>query len=138
MEMQNGAKDFVKVMKKVKPKIVFSSDIVGTNGAVARQGRDFEKYVFAQSFGNFETLKALTSVGGELALETGRGNPYPHKLGVIEKCAYADILLVDGNPLEDITVIGANSVWFDAPLREKGTKTIRVIIKDGKFFKNTL
>jgi len=138
MEMKNGAKDFIKVMKKVKPKIVFSSDVVGSNGAVARQVRDFEKWVFAESFGNFEALKAMTSVGGELAMETGRGNPYPHKLGVIEKGAYADILLVDGNPLKDITVLGAHPVWFDAPLREKGIKTIQVIMKDGKIYKNTL
>jgi hypothetical protein len=33
--------------------------------------------------------------------------------------AYADILLVDGNPLKDITVLGAHSKWFDAPLIKK-------------------
>lgn len=138
MEMKNGAKDFFDVIKKVKPKVVFSSDIVSTNGVTARKARDFEKYVFAQNLGNYETLKAMTSVGGELAAETGRGNPYPHKLGVIENGAYADILLVDGNPLEDITVLGASNKWFDAPEREKGIKTIPVIMKDGKFFKNAL
>ena len=31
---------------------------------------------------------------------TGRGNPYPEKLGVIAAGAYADILIVDGNPHE--------------------------------------
>ncbi len=66
-------------------------------------------------------------------------NPYPDgKLGVIEKGAYADILLVDGNPLEDITVIGGNKEWFTAAPRERGIETIRVIMEDGKFFKNTL
>lgn len=35
-------------------------------------------------------------------------------LGVIQEGAYADILLVDGNPLEDITVIGGNEVWLQA------------------------
>ena len=51
---------------------------------------------------------------------------------------YADILIVDGNPLEDITVIGGNTEWFTAPPREKGIASIRVIMKDGKFYKNTL
>ena len=38
----------------------------------------------------------------------GLMNPYPDaKLGVIEEDAYADILIVDGNPLEDITLLGA-------------------------------
>jgi len=138
VEMKENAKNFVKVIKKVKPLVVFSSDIVSTNGLTARQARDFEKYVFAQSFGNFETLVAMTSAGGKVAAMTGRSNPYPNKLGVIEKGAYADILLVDGNPLEDISVIGTNKEWFTAPPREKGIKTIRLIMKDGKIYKNSL
>lgn len=53
-------------------------------------------------------------------------NPYKQgKLGVIEEGAYADILLVDGNPLQDIT-IATNHENF------------RIIMKDGKIYKNTL
>lgn len=139
VEMKENAKNFVDVIKKVKPLVVFSSDIVSTNGIPARQGRDFEKYVFAESFGNFETLVAMTSAGGKVAAMTGRSNPYPDgKLGVIEVGAYADILLVDGNPLEDISVIGTNSEWFTAAPRERGIETINLIMKDGKIYKNTL
>ena len=57
---------------------------------------------------------------------------------VIEPEAYADILIVDGNPLEDLSVLGANPEWFDAPPRERGHDTIRLIMKDGKIYKNTL
>ena len=138
VDMKENSKNFVKVIKKVKPLIVFSSDIVSTNGIPARQARDFEKYVFAKSFGNFEALVAMTSAGGKVAAMTGRSNPYPNKLGVIEKGAYADILLVDGNPLKDISVIGTNKEWFTAPPRERGIKTIRLIMKDGKIYKNSL
>ena len=81
---------------------------------------------------------SLTSVPGELAALTGKNNPYPGKLGVIEEGALADILIVDGNPLADITVIGANPKYFDAELRDQGIETIRVIMKDGKIYKNTL
>jgi imidazolonepropionase-like amidohydrolase len=49
----------------------------------------------------------------------------------------ADILLVDGNPLEDITVIGGSEKWFDALPRD-GIETMRIIMKDGKIYKNTL
>ena len=80
----------------------------------------------------------MTSTGGKLASLTGRSNPYPHKLGVIEEGAYADILIVDGNPLEDITVLGGNKEWFNAKPRERGIETINLIMKDGKVFKNTL
>ena len=49
-----------------------------------------------------------------------------------------DILLVDGNPLEDLSMLGANPKWFDAEPRERGIETIRLIMKDGKIYKNTL
>ncbi|MGI9264800.1 MAG: amidohydrolase family protein, partial [Gammaproteobacteria bacterium] len=77
MDMKEGTSDFVSVIRKVKPLVVFSSDIVGTNGMAARQHRDFEKFVFADAFGNFEALVAMTSAGGKVAAMTGRSNPYP-------------------------------------------------------------
>jgi len=65
-------------------------------------------------------------------------NPYfEGRLGVIEAGAYADILLVDGNLLKDIRVIGAVDKWFDAPDRA-GVKTTRLIVKDDKIYKNTI
>lgn len=74
---------------------------------------------------------------------TGRalrdGRPYPAgKLGVIEKGAYADMRIVDGNPLEGIWAIGGNWKWFDAKPRKMNVPVIKVIMKDGKFCKNTL
>ena len=81
---------------------------------------------------------SMTSVPGELAALTGKNNPYPHKLGVIEEGAYADILIVDGNPLKDITTIGANPKYFDAKARGLGIETMPLIMKDGKVYKNTL
>ena len=93
----------------------------------------------ARELGNFEALKSMTSTGGELAELTGPENPYPEgKLGVIAEGAYADILVVDGNPLKDISAIGGHDQWFDAPARSQDVPSIRVIMKDGKFYKNTL
>jgi imidazolonepropionase-like amidohydrolase len=82
----------------------------------------------------------MTSIGGKVAALTGKLNPYPDgPLGVIEPGAYADILLVDGNPLEDITVLGANPDQYGAPDRKAGDiGTMRLIMKDGKIYKNTL
>ena len=88
---------------------------------------------------NFEVLKQLTSTAGELLALSGPRNPYPDgKLGVIEEGAYADLLIVDGNPLEDITVIGGNDKWFDADPELKPIETINLIMKDGKIYKNTI
>jgi len=51
-------------------------------------------------------------------------NPYPGKLGVIEKGAFADILILNGSPLEDIRVI------------EDPARNMAVIMKDGRIHKN--
>jgi imidazolonepropionase-like amidohydrolase len=137
-EFQRDSMNFVEIMNTVQPKMVLAVDIVFLTGAAARAGRDFEKFAFARFFGNLQALRSMTSVPGELMALTGKNNPYPGKLGVIEEGALADILIVDGNPLEDITVIGANPKYLDAVPRERGIETIHVIMKDGVIYKNTL
>ena len=67
-----------------------------------------------------------TSTNAELLAMCGKRNPYPGKLGVIEEGALADLLLVDGNPLEDIKLI------------EDPAKNFVVIMKDGTVYKNLL
>jgi len=58
---------------------------------------------------------------------SGIRNPYPAgPLGVIEEGAYADILLVKGNPLENVLI-----------LRDY-KENIDLIMKDGKVYKNSL
>jgi len=138
-EFQENSKNFAAIIKKIKPKVVLAVDVVFQSGMDARRQRDFEKWTFTEALGNHMALKGMTSTAGELAALTGKNNPYPEgKLGVIEVGAYADLLIVDGNPLKDITAIGANPKYFDAADRDKGIKTIRVIMKDGKIYKNTL
>jgi imidazolonepropionase-like amidohydrolase len=67
-----------------------------------------------------------TSTNAELLALSGKRNPYPGKLGVVEQGALADLLLVDGNPLDDISLIADPA------------KNFRVIMKDGRIYKNTL
>jgi hypothetical protein len=70
---------------------------------------------------------------------SGPRNPYKAgKLGVIEEGAYADLLLVDGNPLEDISVIGGTEKWFDADPEYKLIPTIHLIMKDGNIYRNEI
>lgn len=57
----------------------------------------------------------------------GLRNPYPQApLGVIEQGAFADVLLIDGNPLEDITLVA------------RAETSMVVIMKNGTIYKNTL
>jgi imidazolonepropionase-like amidohydrolase len=55
---------------------------------------------------------------------SGKRSPYPGKLGVVEQGALADLLLVEGNPLEDINLIADPA------------KNFKVIMKDGRIYKN--
>jgi imidazolonepropionase-like amidohydrolase len=131
-------KDFIDLVKKHQPKQTFNIDAVLTTRAQATQQRAHEIYLFGKAFGNFAMLRAATSTAGELLAMSGKLSPYPKgKLGLIEKGAYADILLVDGNPLENLSVIGAKELWYQAPPRD-GVETINLIMKDGKVYKNTL
>jgi imidazolonepropionase-like amidohydrolase len=129
---------YVENVKKYKPRFGFMIDCVGGPDACSQQ-RAYEKWLHADFFGNHHMLVAATGTAGEIVALTGKVvNPYPEaKLGVIEEGAYADILLVDGNPFEDIGAIGGIDKWFDAPPRD-GVETIRIIMKDGVIYKNTL
>ncbi len=87
--------------------------------------REFE--FRAQFYGNVEQLQQVTGNNGQLVALSGQKNPYPEaKLGVIEPGAYADLLIVDGNPIEDIMVMVDHENNF------------KMIMKDGKIYKNTL
>ena len=64
---------------------------------------------------------------GELFKMSGPNrDPYPQgKLGVVKTGAYADLLLVEGNPLEDLAAV-------------TDTNNLKIIMKDGVIYKNTL
>ncbi|MDB4307737.1 amidohydrolase family protein [Gammaproteobacteria bacterium] len=139
MQFLSRGEGFKQLANKYKPKMVFNTDIVLSTLPVTRAVRDNAMYMHADMMGNLAALKAMTSVGGELAQATGQNNPYPKKLGVIEEGAYADIILVDGNPLEDITVLGAHEVIFTREeMRGETVDTIDFIMKDGKVYHNDL
>ena len=73
-----------------------------------------------------EALVMATSTNAELVALSGKRNPYPGKLGVVEAGALADLLLVDGNPLENIKLMADPA------------KNFVVIMKDGKIYKNLI
>lgn len=76
---------------------------------------------------NVEALKMLTSGNAELFELAGERNSYgAGKLGVIAEGAWADMILVDGDPLADLSLIADPDTNFT------------VIIKDGAIVKNTL
>lgn len=138
-ELGQQYKDFGRNLLKHKVKVVFASDYVGVFED-AERARRYEIWWRTQTFdSNFEVLKQMTSTAGEMLELSGPRNPYQEgKQGVIEPGAYADLILVDGNPLEDITCIGGTDAWFDAEPAFKLIPTIHLVMKDGKIYRNEI
>ena len=130
-------KDYFDLVKKHKPKQVFAVDAVLATRDNYKRQRAHEIFLFAKHFGNHAMLKAATSTAGELLSLTKQTVYHDGKIGVIEEGAYADLLIVDGNPLEDISVIGGNELWLKAP-EPAPIESINLIMKNGEIFKNTL
>ncbi len=120
-----GIDNMFTIAKKIGfTKIAFGSDIVTDPETLQRINDEFK--FRAKWFTPVEILRQATSNSAELLAMSGPRNPYPGKLGVIEEGAYADILLIDGNPLEDISIL------------TKPEENLALIMKDGKIYKNTL
>jgi imidazolonepropionase-like amidohydrolase len=136
-QLQEDFGDFGERLLKNNVKVVFASDYVG-EFSDAERARRYEIWWRTQAFGsNFEVLKQLTSTAGEMLAMSGPRNPYKAgKLGVVEEGAYADLILVEGNPLEDITVIGGTDKWWDADPEYKLIPGIRIVMKGGDIYRN--
>jgi imidazolonepropionase-like amidohydrolase len=110
--------------KKHKIKTAFGTDLLFSSTVTERQGVMLTH--LTRWYDNADILKMATSVNAELLAMSGPRNPYPGKLGVIEEGALADLLVIDGNPLDDIELIA------------RPDQSLRVIMKDGKIYKETL
>jgi imidazolonepropionase-like amidohydrolase len=124
LEVFAGTENAYRVAKKYKIKTAFGTDILFDAKLCRRQGAQLAKLV--RWYTPAEALKMATADNGELMALSGFINPYPGKLGVVEEGALADLLLVDGNPLENIKLI------------EDPDKKFLLIMKDGTIYKNTL
>lgn len=112
------------LVKKYGIRTAFGTDILFSRTLAERQGHNLVD--LTRWFTPAEALVMATSTNGELLALSGPRNPYPGKLGVVEEGALADLLLVDGNPLEDIGLVADPE------------RSFLVIMKDGKIYKDML
>jgi imidazolonepropionase-like amidohydrolase len=84
-------------MRTVGVKIGFGTDLLGPT--YVHQCREFK--IRSEVFTAVEILRQATSISAELMMQQG-------KLGCIAPGAHADLLLVDGDPLRDISLLAAD------------------------------
>ncbi len=123
-EVWLGIPKTYELAKKYKLKTAWGTDVLFSRALAQQQGAILAS--MAQWFTPAETLIMATSTNAELLALSGKRNPYPGKLGVVEQGALADLLLVDGNPLENINLIADPANNF------------KIIMKNGVIYKNTL
>lgn len=116
--------DFVyRTAKELGVKIAFGTDTLFSADLAKRQGAQLAK--LQKWFSPFEALKMATCDNAELLALAGPLTPYPDgPLGVIQPGAYADMILVNGNPLENLDLISDPDGNF------------ALIMKDGVIYKN--
>ncbi|HLY04123.1 MAG TPA: amidohydrolase family protein [Rhizomicrobium sp.] len=119
-----GTGNLYTLAKKYGIKTAFGSDLLFSPKIVERQGVMLTH--LKRWYGNAEILKMATSGNAELLALSGPRNPYPGKLGVVEAGAHADLLVVAGDPLQDIDLLAAPD------------RNLVVIMKDGTIHKDIL
>jgi imidazolonepropionase-like amidohydrolase len=123
-EVWPGIAATYELAKKYKIKTAWGTDVLFSQALAQQQGAILASLV--RWYSPAESLAMATGTNAELLALSGKRNPYPGKLGVVEQGALADLLLVDGNPLENINLIADPA------------KNFKVIMKDGRVYKNTL
>ena len=110
-----GAVRSLEICKKAGVKVGYGSDLLGP--LQVEQSREF---IFrAEVLSPLEIIRQATTVGAEILRQEG-------KLGTVAPGAFADLILVDGNPLKKLELF-----------LDQGAH-LPMIMKGGKFHKNTL
>jgi len=126
MRQVNQDSDTVmKLARELGVKVAWGTDLFGPLEKQALQSLEFKART--RYFSNAEILRQATSTNAELFKLSGLRHPYREgEIGVIQEGAYADIILVDGNPLEDIELMLDPAESFS------------LIMKNGVIYKNKL
>lgn len=125
LEVIKGTDNAYRLAQKYKVNVGWGTDACFDSVAASKEGEMLCRLL--HWYTPYEALKMATSGNAELLNMCGNRNPYPAgKLGEISAGAYADMIILDGNPLENLRLI------------ENPDQHFKIIIKDGIIYKNTL
>ena len=111
----DGGLRSLEICKRAGVPVAYGSDLLGQ--LQVDQSREFR--IRTQVLSPLEVIRSATTIAAQLIRQE-------EKLGCLRPDAFADLLLVDGDPLENIDLLAA------------GGKHIAAIMKGGRFHKNTL
>ncbi|QIK64921.1 amidohydrolase family protein [Leucobacter viscericola] len=124
-EICKGTEEVYEWAKKYGVKTAWGTDLLLEPQSAARQSVMAAR--LGEFYSNVEALKMLTSGNAQLFELAGERNTYRGgKLGVIAEGSWADMILVDGDPTADLSLIADPDTNFN------------LIVKGGQIIKNTL
>ena len=111
----DGGLRSLEICKRAGVPVGYGTDLLGA--LQVEQSREFT--IRSEVMSPIEIIRAATTIGAKIVRQEG-------KIGTLKAGAYADLLLIDGDPLKNLGV-----------LQEQG-KYLAAIMKGGKFHKKTL
>jgi imidazolonepropionase-like amidohydrolase len=111
----DGGLRSLEICKRAGVPVAYGTDLLGQ--LQSEQSREF--IIRAEVQKPIEIIRAATLIGAEIVRQVG-------KLGCLKPGAFADLIVIDGNPLKDLDL-----------LQDQG-KHLAAIMKGGRFYKNRL
>lgn len=123
-QVAEGTVNAYAMAQKYGVKTGWGTDILFNPQNTVTQGRQLAK--LTRFYDPLTLLGQATGTNGELLALSGERNPYPGALGRITPGAWADLLVADGNPADNLDFLADPD------------KHLRLIMKGGQIHKNTL
>jgi imidazolonepropionase-like amidohydrolase len=123
-EVVRGTDRAYELAQRHSVKLAWGTDTLFDAKLATRQGAQLAK--MTRWFSPAQALTMATSTNADLLAMSAPRNPYPGQLGVVTDGALADLLLIDGNPLENLDLLATPDT------------SLAVIMKDGVVYKNLL
>lgn len=123
-QVAKGTANAYEKAQKYGIKTGWGTDVLFNPKGTATQGRQLAK--LTRFYDPLTLLGQATGTNGELLALSGERNPYPKPLGRIVAGGWADLLVADGNPSQNLDFLADPE------------RNLHLIMKDGKIYKNVL
>lgn len=123
-EVAQGTVHAYEMAQKYNIHTGWGTDVLFNANNTRTQGKQLAK--LTRFYDPLTVLKQGTGMNGEYVALSGARNPYPHTLGKLEKGAYADLIIADGDPEKNLDFVADPEQNF------------HLIMKNGVVYKNLL